>query len=308
MKLSNAFSLFAAVVSLVSLATTNGGAVEETALALVVKNEGRKLELECEDDSDFTIVKKGKEVVGCDFVADKPAKRCRKKFDGIKARHVCQNTCRRFSKEKCAIKPASIEGEYSYFNKCGNIFLASITCGDFDGDKDLCLYAEYSLGNIVEEEVAGSEPLDNGGFLVFDEAANKDSVDPNEVCIFSGTFSKSSRVKNGKLLPTPLAVSSACQTRSEDGLIDNFRLVVKADINDDGTLIFDFSQDFGETYTSRASTDCPNAYIGQPVEVDRRALSTDQHHHGRKLILPLLIPLLIAAVPTLMCVLFCELE
>merc|ERR1712086_1236952 len=95
--------------------------------------------------------------------------------------------------------------------------------------------------------------------------------------------------KDGKLLPTPLAVSSACQTRSEDGLIDNFRLVVKADINDDGTLIFDFSQDFGETYTSRASTDCPNAYIGQPVEVDRRALSTDQHHHGRKLPGPLIV-------------------
>merc|ERR1711865_642480 len=133
-------------------------------------------------------------------------------------------------------------------------------------------------------------PLDNGGFVVLDEAANKDFVDPNEVCIFSGTFSKSSRVKNGKLLPTPLAVSSACQTRSEDGLIDNFRLVVIADINDDGTLIFDFSQDFGETYTSRASIDCPNAYIGQPVEVDRRALSTDQHHNGRKLWFPALFP------------------
>merc|ERR1712146_536917 len=95
-------------------------------------------------------------------------------------------------------------------------------------------------------------------------------------------------VKNGKLLPTPLAVSPACQSKSEDNLTTNFRLVVKADIDDDGSLALDFSQDYGKTYYATAVTECPLAYIARAVETDKRALTVETDERaltGRNLFL-----------------------
>jgi len=164
----------------------------------------------------------------------------------------------------------SIEGTYHYYGSCNNIYKAIIECGVFGGpnniDSDLCIYKEFSVGAILTEEVPDAIALDNDLFYepklgTYYKEGNEriekeaNDVDPNEVCVLSGTFRHSSTVvdKGSKVLAIPLAKSNACNTPKQscclrEGDEQNFQFVVKANILDNGDLNIDFSSDYGMKY------------------------------------------------------------
>ena len=144
---------------------------------------------------------------------------------------------------------ANIEGVYVYTNKCSMVYQAVIGCG-LQQDEDFCLYTEFKLGILVDEEYPGSIPIPGNkdqSFLPNSElpsASDPGSVDPEKVCVFSGTFSKSARMEGNALKPVPLASSHGCGTG-----FTNYQLVMRARItNSDGDLDLGFSSDYGETY------------------------------------------------------------
>ena len=157
---------------------------------------------------------------------------------------------------------ANIEGVYVYTNKCSMVYQAVIGCG-LQQDEDFCLYTEFKLGILVDEEYPGSIPVPGNkdqSFLPNSElpsASDPGSVDPEKVCVFSGTFSKSARMEGNALKPVPLASSHGCGTG-----FTNYQLVMRARItNSDGDLDLGFSSDYGETYYTDEK-DCPVSYIG----------------------------------------------
>jgi hypothetical protein len=164
-----------------------------------------------------------------------------------------------------------IEGVYLYTNKCNNVFQAIIECGLFGDDPDLCLYSEYTIADIVadcddDEVSAGTcEAVDDGVFFKKNDKLPVDgsSIDPNNVCIFSGTFRASSAMDGRNMLhPIPLASSNGCPTTTA-----NFQLVVQGMVMDDGDLELEFSDNFGQSYYTKEKV-CPNSYIGRKVSDD----------------------------------------
>ena len=126
-------------------------------------------------------------------------------------------------------------------------FQAIIECSLFGDDPDLCLYSEYTIADIVadcdDDEVSAGTcvALDDGGFFKKNDKLPVDGsiIDPNNVCIFSGTFRASSAMDGrNMLLPIPLATSNGCPETTT-----NFKTVVKGMMQDDGTLELDFSDD-----------------------------------------------------------------
>ena len=157
---------------------------------------------------------------------------------------------------------ANIEGVYVYTNKCSMVYQAVIGCGLLQ-DEDFCLYTEFKLGVLVNEDYPGSIPVPGNKdqfFLPNSElppASDPGSVDPEKVCVFSGTFSKSARMEGNTLKPVPLVSSRGCGTG-----FTQYQLVMRARItNSDGDLDFGFSSDYGETYYMDEK-DCPVSYIG----------------------------------------------
>ena len=168
----------------------------------------------------------------------------------------------------------SLEGVYFYTNKCHHIFQATIECGVFeDGtngpDLDLCLYSEHLVGTIMEtEDVPGSlKPLKNGGFFQWNERLPVvgQPMDPDNLCVFSGTFRKSSAMEGPALNAIPLASSKGCVEDLCCENPSNFQLVVKGTLRkEDGHLALEFSKDYGTSFYTDEIT-CPLAYIGKKV-------------------------------------------
>ena len=85
---------------------------------------------------------------------------------------------------------ANIEGVYVYTNKCSMIYQAVIGCGLLQ-DKDFCLYTEFKLGVLVDEDYPGSIPVpgkEDQSFLPnikLPPVSNPSSVDPEKsMCVF----------------------------------------------------------------------------------------------------------------------------
>ena len=218
---------------------------------------------------------------------------------------------RKLSKKKKAFTPKqwavigtnSIQGTYMYTNKCNNVFQATIECGPFgDGDPELCMFSEYKVGDAVPEEVTGnrtSVPLQEGGYFVPNDELPLPGqlIDPNVMCIFSGTFRASSAMDGNIVEPIPLATSNGCPTTTT-----NFQTVVKGMMKEDGNLELDFSGDYGVSYYTKEKP--LNSYMGKKLAndiVDRgRALSRgddgdgSMHMHHRHLLV--MIPVLWASL------------
>jgi len=254
---------------------------------------GRKLNaILCKDDPSFRFSIRNKRGVikdkgDCTFVARKK-KRCRRKIDGKRVRDQCQLTC---SVPKCT-KPSlvpSIEGNYTYVNRCDNVYQATVACGTFGlegSDPDLCIYMDYKIGNVANEtEVDDAIALDNGGFFIPNSNAGKEmaEIDSNEVCVYSGTFSASSRVQGDNILPIPLATSNGCTSKNDT---TNFEFVVKATILSNGDLDIGFSNDYGNSYYTD-DVECPGRYIGRKEDEDQRALG--ERKHRELWLLPIII-------------------
>ena len=189
---------------------------------------------------------------------------------------------RKLSKKKAALTPQSsvtgtnaIQGMYVYTNKCNNVFQATIECGSKFGDGvgvsddlDLCLFSEYKIGDAgdaVPEDVTGdSEPLPGGGYFVPNDKLPSAGqlIDPDIVCVYSGTFRLSSAMDGPRFLkPIPLATSNGCPITTT-----NFQTVVKGMVQDDGNLELDFSSDYGVSYYTK---DKPlNSYMGYKLADD----------------------------------------
>ena len=168
-----------------------------------------------------------------------------------------------------------IEGAYMYTNKCNNVFQVNIDCGRF-GDENVCSYSEFSRGTLVETPEKGSEVLPGREGLYFlpnPAIPMNGIINPNVVCVFSGTFRRLSLVvveEDGsnqlKLQALPLGSSNGCETTTI-----NLQLVVKGtmkkadDDNETTILELEFSNDFGFTYYTD-NKECPRSYIGQKVD------------------------------------------
>ena len=162
----------------------------------------------------------------------------------------------------------SIQGMYLYTNKCSNVFQVTIKCGLFgDSDPDLCMFSEYTMGDIVTDCDVLADicvPLEDGnGFVKVNDKLPVDEsiIDKDTICVFSGTF-RASAMDGNMMMPIPLATSNGCSTDTT-----NFKEVVKGMIQEDGNLVLEFSDNFGQSYYTNEK-ECPNSYIGQKVSDD----------------------------------------
>ena len=155
---------------------------------------------------------------------------------------------RKLSKKNAALTPQSsvtgtngIQGTYLYTNKCDAVLQVNIECGLFgDGDPDLCMFSEYTIGDIVTDCDAEEVPAeiclslkDGNGFVkVNDKFPVEGSIiDKDTICVLSGTFRASSAMDGNIMLPIPLTTSNGCQTT-----ITNFQTVVTGMVKKDGNL------------------------------------------------------------------------
>merc|ERR1712048_1223285 len=84
-------------------------------------------------------------------------------------------------------------------------------------------------------------------------------LNPDEVCIFEGSFRASAAFQGNTVLPIPLASSNGCSDVTQ-----NFQYLVKMNIMDDGNLDFSFSDDSGFTYyTDQPKESCEVVYTAQ---------------------------------------------
>lgn len=150
------------------------------------------------------------------------------------------------------LRMEDIEGEYAYVNKCGQTYLARITCfrdstanifesklhGSDDYDPlSLCSYAEYKVAELVEDYQEGAEPvLDDDGNILGYDVINSDAItddggpiDQNKVCVYAGMFRESSALDGNVLKAIPLATSNGCKLSTI-----NFQYVVGAELLDAG--------------------------------------------------------------------------
>ena len=187
---------------------------------------------------------------------------------------------RKFSKKKAALAPKrwtvtgtnSIQGTYMYTNKCNNVFQATIECDRFgDSDPDLCMFSEYTIGDIVtdcdDDEVSAGICValaDRNGFVKANDKLPVDGsiLDKDTICEFSGTFRASSAMDGNMVKPIPLASSNGCPTTTT-----NFKLVVQGIVTEDGNLELEFSDNFGQSYYTNEKV-CPKSYIGLKVSDD----------------------------------------
>ena len=155
-----------------------------------------------------------------------------------------------------------IEGTYLYANQCGLVYQATVECGSFGiGDDDLCLYSEFSAGSISNSTENGAVPIAGTDAYYVPSGSE---FDEDNVCVFSGTFRKSSAFNyddegNILFLPLPLASSNGCQVTTK-----NFKLVVKGTLseNEDSRkqIELDFSDDSGVSYYTD-DKECSLSYV-----------------------------------------------
>mmetsp|Transcript_14690 Transcript_14690/g.16530 ORF Transcript_14690/g.16530 Transcript_14690/m.16530 type:complete len:301 (+) Transcript_14690:550-1452(+) len=183
----------------------------------------------------------------------------------------------------------SIEGAYSYVGCNLNVFQATFLCGIFgDDDPDLCLYQEVKTGQISDEaNSTDSVPTAGGQFYNPSSFGTDMTVDPDEVCVFSGTFRASAALKGNNILPIPMASSNGCLQVKQ-----NFKYSLKIEIKEDGNLKFDYSDDGGFTYYTEGRNSSPHLYDAMKVEdkeglvtvdSDGRRLQVVVDSHGRHL-------------------------
>jgi len=216
------------------------------------------------DDKKFMYVyknKNGEEVVkedGCEFVAKKKEKRCSQKVKGDKVSDMCPETCEGYDDDHHV--EFSLEGTRTYIGCSAEFFEMTIECGVFgDDDPELCLLRAVGVGELMEGE-------DGLNYIrpFPDYVPNIDDIDPDKVCVASGTFSLD-RVTEDMLEPVPLTVSNGC---SFQGVTEDYQYVVKGVIDrEENTIQLSYSNDFGFTYyTDEIET--PEAYTAIVAELE----------------------------------------
>jgi len=172
----------------------------------------------------------------------------------------------------------SIEGAYSYVGCDLNVFQATFLCGIFgDDDPDLCLYQEVKRGQISDVATSpDSVPTAGGQFYNPSSFVTDMTVDPDEVCVFSGTFRASAALKGNNILPIPMASSNGCLQVKQ-----NFEYTLKIEIKEDGNLKFDYSDDGGFTYYTEDSNSSPLLYDAMKIEDKEELVTVDSD--GRRL-------------------------
>jgi hypothetical protein len=151
-----------------------------------------------------------------------------------------------------------IEGVYHYQGCDNNVFQATIICGIFgDDDPDLCIYQEFKVGEVSEENGLDAADVGDGSYFQPDPILDVETTSPDDACIFSGTFRASAALEGNKILSIPLATSNGCQKVEQ-----NFLYTVKMEVYDDGSLKLDFSNDGGFTYYTQEGEQCPLTYKG----------------------------------------------
>jgi len=164
------------------------------------------------------------------------------------------------------VRRSSLEGTYQYLTRDDTIVQVTIGCGDDFGedDPDLCLWSEFSQGTVLTTPKTGSEPLpgkEGLHFLANPSRSDDGTINPDRMCVFSGTFRRSSSMVEDddgdqlQLKAIPLASSNGCKN-----LHTNFQMVVKGTMkkvkheedaaarDSDGTiLVVDVSDNFGTT-------------------------------------------------------------
>jgi len=172
----------------------------------------------------------------------------------------------------------SIEGAYAYVGCNLNVFHATFLCGSFgDDDPDLCLYQEVKTGQISDEaNSTDSVPTAGGQFYNPSSFGTDMTVDPDEVCVFSGTFRASAALKGNNILPIPMASSNGCLQVKQ-----NFEYSLKIEIKEDGNLKFDYSDDGGFTYYTEGPNSSPQLYDAMKVEDKEGLVTVDSD--GRRL-------------------------
>jgi len=190
-----------------------------------------------------------------------------------------------------------IEGMYVYTGCDNNVFQASISCGIFgDGDQDLCLYQELKIGQLSDKETSSdSAPTSDGNYFNPDSVLGSLTASPDDVCVFSGTFRASAALQGSNILSIPLATSNGCQNVEQ-----NFLYTVKMEVNGDGSLKLDFSDDGGFTYYTQEGEQCPKKYVANKfwemeemvAKSAERAVCSDERRilkHGRRLCPPCIV-------------------
>lgn len=155
-----------------------------------------------------------------------------------------------------------LEGMYFYHGSCESVFQVNIVCDVFgDADPDLCLYQEFKAGEMIpddREPPEDAEPIEGGGFMALEPYTSQTHVDPDDVCIFSGTFRSSSlRGVDGNVHQIPLATSEGCEN-----VKNNYQYVLKmgmGSIDEESFLRMEFSDDGGDTFYTD-DVDCPTKY------------------------------------------------
>ena len=210
------------------------------------------------------------------------------------------------------VRRSSLDGTYEYLSRDQTIVQVTIGCGEDFGefdDPDLCLWSEFSLGNVVATPEPGSTPWGEEGlqFLPNPALPEDGTIHPDRVCVRSGTFRHSASMVEDEegdqlhLKAIPLASSHGC-----NNLYTNFQLVVKGTMKPaeeedaaaaaahdiDGTILeLDISDDFGATYYTDTKV-CPHTYIARKVPTEEeekkkrghpRALDAVRRHDTRSL-------------------------
>jgi len=189
------------------------------------------------------------------------------------ARKLSKNT------KSTATTKKLIDGAWQYVGCDNRVFSMMFSCG-LGGDPDLCLVSEIPLGKLFSTNEEGSEEVAPGIFYLPDPLVPNDIQEEDIVglmdttCVLSGTFRASSTIKGKRILPIPLASSNGCEKETT-----NFKFFMKGKVLTNGSLDLDFSNDFGETYSTEDNEKPDGYYIGTKVDKDRRLLF-DREHRG----------------------------
>lgn len=226
--------------------------------------EGKKYnrnDLTFKDDKSFRYIHTNKAGVtfdlgGCDYVDEKPTKRCKKKIDGVVVAEKCQKSCKKYLKKK--LQP-SLEGERLHVGCDAYVFKSNIQCDIFgENDPDLCMIQMVIVGQLSPEGTTIANGFQMDSYPAYDDDIN--DLDGETACMSTGVFSLD-RIEGRDLKPIPLITTGAGCSAMGLATPPDYQFVVKGRMNKDGSVDLSFSQDMGFTYyTDSYLPDAPYLY------------------------------------------------
>jgi len=247
--------------------------------------EGKKYflnDLNFENDLSFKYIHTNKggqifDLGGCDYVDEKPTKRCKKKINGDVVAEKCQASCKKYLKKK--LQP-SLEGERLHVGCDAFVFKTHIQCDIFgENDPDLCMIQMVIVGKLSEEGTTISNGFKFDSYASYERDIN--DIDVETACMSSGVFTLD-RVEGRDLKPIPLINAGSGAGCKSMGLATppDYQFVVKGRMGRDGTTIdLSFSSDMGVSYYSDSYvSDAPYLYTASTFMDDetRRELSAGE--------------------------------